>query len=428
METINAAETGWKLRLDEILERKRSISPDVDITVREIIDRVRDEGDEALFDLTRRFDRFDPDKVGIVLTSKEINKAASRIDKSLFDALKTAAERIEAFHSRQLENSWITTDETGSILGQKVTPIGSVGIYTPGGRNSFPSTLLMNVIPAHIAGVKTIVVVSPTPDGKANDVLLAAAHIAGIEKIYRIGGAQAVAALAFGTESIPRVDKVVGPGNVYVAHAKSVLQGIIGIEAVAGPSEIVVVADSGANPKWVAIDLLAQAEHDTAASSILITPDKKLAGKVLQLLDAEMETLPRKAIAKESLSRHGACILTLDINEAIDIANLIAPEHLELMVGNPFDLLGLVENAGAVFLGYHCMESIGDYIAGPNHTLPTSSTARFHSPLGVHDFVKRTSIVGMSKKAVLELGPKAANIARAEDLEAHARAVDYRIK
>jgi histidinol dehydrogenase len=428
METINTTETGWKLKLDEILDRKRTTSPDIDITVREIIDRVRDEGDKALFDLTRRFDRFDPEKEGLAVTSKEINKAVSRIDKGLFEALKTSAERIEKFHSHQLENSWIITDETGSILGQKVTPIGSVGVYTPGGRNSFPSTLLMNVIPAHIAGVKTIVVVSPTPEGRASDALLAAAHIAGIEKIYRIGGAQAVAALAFGTESIPRVDKVVGPGNVYVAHAKSILQGIIGIEAMAGPSEIVVIADSGADPRWVAIDLLAQAEHDTLASSMLITPDKKLAGKVLKLLEAEMETLPRKAVAQESLSKHGVCILTLDINEALDITNLIAPEHLELMVENPYELLGQVENAGAVFLGYHSMESIGDYIAGPNHTLPTSSTARFYSPLGVYDFVKRTSIVGMSKKAVQELGPKAASIARAEDLEAHARAVDYRIR
>ncbi len=426
METINTSKTGWKLKLDEILDRSRSISPDIDILVREIIDRVRDEGDEALFDLTRRFDRFDPGKEGIAFNLIEINEAASRIDKGLYEALKTAAERIEAFHSRQLENSWITTDETGSILGQKVTPIGSVGIYTPGGRNAFPSTLLMNFIPAKIAGVKGIVVVSPTPEGRVSDALLAAAYIAGIEKIYRIGGAQAVAALAFGTESIPKVDKVVGPGNVYVAHAKSILQGIIGIEAVAGPSEIVVVADSGADPKWVAIDLIAQAEHDTEASSMLITPDKKLAGKVIELLDAEIQTLPRKAIIKESLSRHGACILTLDLNEAIDIANLIAPEHLELMVENPFELLGLVENAGAVFLGYHCMESIGDYIAGPNHTLPTSSTARFYSPLGVYDFVKRTSIIGMSKKAVMDLGAKAARIARAEDLEAHARAVDYR--
>ena len=426
METINTSKTGWKLKLDEILDRSRSISPDIDILVREIIDRVRDEGDEALFDLTRRFDRFDPGKEGIAFNLIEINEAASRIDKGLYEALKTAAERIEAFHSRQLENSWVTTDETGSMLGQKVTPIGSVGIYTPGGRNAFPSTLLMNFIPAKIAGVKEIVVVSPTPEGRVSDALLAAAHIAGIEKIYRIGGAQAVAALAFGTESIPKVDKVVGPGNVYVAHAKSILQVIIGIEAVAGPSEIVVVADSGADPKWVAIDLIAQAEHDTEASSMLITPDKKLAGKVIELLDAEIQTLPRKAIIKESLSRHGACILTLDLNEAIDIANLIAPEHLELMVENPFELLGLVENAGAVFLGYHCMESIGDYIAGPNHTLPTSSTARFYSPLGVYDFVKRTSIIGISKKAVMELGAKAALIARAEDLEAHARAVDYR--
>jgi histidinol dehydrogenase len=426
MQTIKTSETGWKLKLDEILDRKRATSPDVDIVVREIIEKVRDEGDKALFDLTRRFDGFDPEKNGIAFTSKEIGKATSKIDKGLYDALKTAAERIEAFHSRQLENSWITTDDTGSILGQKVTPITSVGVYTPGGRNAFPSTFLMNVIPAQIAGVKNIVVVSPTPKGRVNDALLAAAHIAGIEKIYRIGGAQAIAALAFGTESIPKVDKVVGPGNVYVAHAKSILQGIIGIEAVAGPSEIVIIADSGADPRWVAIDLLAQAEHDTAASSMLITPDKKLASKVMDLLDSEMEPLPRKAVAKEALSRHGACILTLDINEAIDIANLIAPEHLELMVGNPFELLGRVENAGAVFLGYHSMESIGDYIAGPNHTLPTSSTARFYSPLGVYDFVKRTSIVGMSEKAVFELGPKAACIARAEDLEAHARAVDYR--
>ncbi len=426
MQTIRTSETGWKIKLDEILDRKRTTSPDVDIVVREIIEKVRDEGDKTLFDLTRRFDGFDPEKNGIAFTSKEIDKAASKIDKDLYDALRTAAERIEAFHSRQKENSWITTDETGSILGQKVTPIASVGVYTPGGRNSFPSTFLMNVIPAKIAGVKNIVVVSPTPKARVNEALLAAAHIVGIEKIYRIGGAQAIAALAFGTESIPKVDKVVGPGNVYVAHAKSILQGTIGIEAVAGPSEIVVVADSGADPKWVAIDLLAQAEHDTAASSMFITPDKKLAAHVMKILDSEMETLSRKDIAHESLSNHGACILTHDINEALDIANLIAPEHLELMVANPFELLGRVENAGAVFLGYHSMESIGDYIAGPNHTLPTSSTARFYSPLGVYDFVKRTSIVGMSKKAVFELGPKAARIARAEDLEAHARAVDYR--
>jgi histidinol dehydrogenase len=426
MQTIRTSETGWKIKLDEILDRKRATSPDVDIVVREIIEKVRDEGDKALFDLTRKFDGFDPEKNGIAFTSEEIDRAASRIDKGLFDALRTAAERIEAFHSRQKENSWMVTDETGSILGQKVTPIASVGVYTPGGRNAFPSTFLMNVIPAKIAGVKNIVVVSPTPGARVNEALLAAAHIAGVEKIYRIGGAQAIAALAFGTESIPKVDKVVGPGNVYVAHAKSILQGIIGIEAVAGPSEIVVIADSGADPRWVAIDLLAQAEHDTAASSMLVTPDKKLAAKVMSLLDSEIETLPRKDIAKESLSLHGACILTFDINEAIDIANLIAPEHLELMVGNPYELLGKVENAGAVFLGYHSMESIGDYIAGPNHTLPTSSTARFYSPLGVYDFVKRTSIVGMSEKAVLELGAKAARIARAEDLEAHARAVDYR--
>jgi histidinol dehydrogenase len=426
MQTIRTSETGWKIKLDEILDRKRITSPDIDIVVREIIEKVREDGDKALFDLTRRFDEYDPEKNGIAFTSKEINKAASKIDKSLYDALLTAAERIEAFHLRQKENSWITTDETGSILGQKVTPIASVGVYTPGGRNAFPSTFLMNVIPAKIAGVKNIVVVSPTPKARVNNALLAAAHIAGIEKIYRIGGAQAIAALAFGTESVPRVDKVVGPGNVYVAHAKSILQGIIGIEAVAGPSEIVVVADSGADPKWVAIDLLSQAEHDTAASSMLITPDKKLAAQVMKLIESEMESLPRKDIANESLASHGACILTHDISEALDIANMIAPEHLELMVGNPFELLGRVENAGAVFLGYHSMESIGDYIAGPNHTLPTSSTARFYSPLGVYDFVKRTSIVGMSEKAVLELGSKAACIARAEDLEAHARAVDYR--
>ena len=425
---INTANRDWKEKLDSLLDRMRTTPPEVDSMVREIIRGIKDRGDAALFEYTRVYDGFDPEQEGLLITGEEIAKAASRVPSEIYAALKTAAERIEGFHRNQKEQSWYFTDETGSLLGQQVTAVESAGIYIPGGRNAFPSTILMNVIPAKIAGVDQIVVVSPTPEGRVNETLLAAAHVAGVDRIYRIGGAQAIAALAYGTKSIPKAHKVVGPGNIYVAHAKRLLQGIIGIDAFAGPSEILVIADGGANPKVVVSDLLSQAEHDAMASSILVTPSEELAGAVLEILNTEAETLPRKDTIRASLDAHGACIITKDLEEAVTIANNVAPEHLELMVENAHEYLGRIRNAGAVFLGYMSPEAMGDYIAGPNHTLPTGSTARFSSPLGVYDFTKRTSVISLSADAINRLGPMAARIARAEDLEAHARSVECRLK
>jgi histidinol dehydrogenase len=428
MITIRTKDHNWNERLFELLDRMRTMPDEVDGAVRGIIEQIRIKGDEALFEYTRTFDKYDPEKDGLCFGPDEIEKAYRQAPKDILEALDLAARRIEEFHSHQKEQSWFITDESGTILGQKVTAVGSVGIYVPGGKNSFPSTLLMNVIPAKIAGVENIIVVSPTPSGRVSQTLLAAAHIAGMERIYRIGGAQAIAALAFGTMSIPRVDKVVGPGNIYVAHAKRLLQGTIGIDAFAGPSEILVIADDGADPYVVACDLLSQAEHDAQASAILITPSKTLAAEVLKELEKAIATLPRKDIIRCALDNHGACIVTKDLDEAIEIANRVAPEHLELMLDKAYEYLGRIKNAGAVFLGYMTPEAMGDYVAGPNHTLPTGSTARFYSPLGVYDFTKRTSVIGVSEKTLEALGPMAVRIAQAEDLEAHARSVQCRQK
>lgn len=426
MITIRTADAGWKERLKHLLDRMRTIPSDVDSAVRQIIEQVRLRGDAALFEYTRAYDGFDPHRDGHAIGPVEIELAYRAAPREIVDALAIAAKRIEAFHAHQKEQSWFITEETGTVLGQKVTPVNSVGIYIPGGLNAFPSSVLMNVIPAKIAGVKHIEVVSPTPGGRVSQVLLAAAHVVGVERIYRIGGAQAIAALAYGTERIPKVDKVVGPGNIYVAHAKRLLQGIIGIDAFAGPSEILVVADDGANPKVVAHDLLSQAEHDAQASSILITPSSDLASATLGELKDAVEKLPRRDTAMKSLENHGACIVVRDLDEAIAIANDVAPEHLELMLENAWEYVGRIVNAGAVFLGYMTPEAIGDYVAGPNHTLPTGSTSRFYSPLGVHDFTKRTSVVGVTRQGMEALGPVAVRIARAEDLEAHARSVECR--
>jgi len=428
MITIRTQDQDWNERLFKLLDRMRAMPDEVDSTVRGIIEQVRIRGDAALFEYTRSFDKFDPEKDGLCFGPDEIAKAYQQAPKDILEALGCAARRIEEFHSRQKEQSWFMTDESGTILGQKVTAVGSAGIYVPGGRNAFPSTLLMNVLPAKIAGVENIVVVSPTPSGRVSQTLLAAAHIAGVERIYRIGGAQAIAALAFGTRSIAKVDKVVGPGNIYVAHAKRLLQGTIGIDAFAGPSEILVIADDGADAYVVACDLLSQAEHDAQASAILITPSAALAAAVLKELEKAIATLPRKDTIRSSLDNHGACIVTKDLDEAIDIANKVAPEHLELMLDNAYEYLGRIKNAGAVFLGYMTPEAMGDYVAGPNHTLPTGSTARFYSPLGVYDFTKRTSVIGISQKTLETLGPMAVRIAHAEDLEAHARSVQCRQK
>jgi histidinol dehydrogenase len=428
MEVINTQEGSWQDRLNSILARTRLVPDEVDESVREIIKAVKDTGDAALFDYTQRFDGFNPAEGGITITREEMEEALSRLDDDILAALKTAAERIEEFHLHQKEDSWTITQENGVVLGQKVTPIDRVGIYIPGGKNAFPSTVLMNVIPAKIAGVGQIVVVSPTPDGIVNDTLLAAALISGVETIYRVGGAQAVAALAYGTHSIPKVDKVVGPGNIYVAHAKRLLMGTIGIDAFAGPSEILVIADEHADARMVAADLLSQAEHDSMASSIFVTPVASLARDVVKLCALETETLPRSEVVTSSLKNHGICIITRDLNEAFLVANTVAPEHLELMILDAYEHIGKVRNAGAIFLGYFSPEAIGDYIAGPNHTLPTGSTSRFSSPLGVYDFVKRSSIIGFNQTATRELGPMAVKIARAENLEAHARSVETRFK
>lgn len=428
MEVLATSLSDWKKRLSQILARMTIAPKEVDETVREILRAVEEQGDKALAEYTRRFDGFDPEKEGFSVSEEQIGEAASRVDPDVFAALKLAASRIEAFHSHQREHSWIITEENGMVLGQKVTPLSRAGVYIPGGRNAFPSTLLMNVIPAKIAGVEEIIVVSPTPGGALNDSLLAAAHIVGVRKIYRIGGAQAVAALAFGTETIPKVDKITGPGNVYVAHAKRLVQDRVGIDAFAGPSEILVIADEGADPQVVAMDLLSQAEHDPMASAILATPHEGLARAVLEKVAEAARSLPRQEVIEESLAHHGLCIITRDLDEAFAVANMIAPEHLELMIENAFDSLGKIRNAGAIFLGYHTPEGLGDYIAGPNHTLPTGSTARFSSPLSVSDFMKRSSIISASRHAVREIGPLAVKIARAEGLEAHAQSVEMRLK
>ncbi|MEA2102258.1 MAG: histidinol dehydrogenase [Thermodesulfobacteriota bacterium] len=428
IKTISTNKPGWKDTLKGVLARGRNTPKGVEKTVGSIIEEIRTRGDTALFEYARKLDRFDPFEEGFIIDSGEIDRAAQGVDPDLYAALKIAAERIDAFHRHQVEESWISMDEKGVILGQKITPIESVGVYVPGGKNAFPSTLLMNVIPAKIAGVERIEVASPTPDGQVNPVLLAAAKIAGVKKIYRMGGAQAIAALAFGTDIVPAVDKVVGPGNIYVANAKKALLGTIGIDSFAGPSEILVIADDRADPRMVAMDMLSQAEHDEDACAILVTPHKELATRVLDLLSEFMEGLPRRQIIRSSLERHGACIITRDLSEAIEVSNMVAPEHLELMVQDPYAYLGCIRNAGAIFLGTWAPEAIGDYMAGPNHTLPTASTSRFSSPLGVYDFVKRSSIISFSGELMEALGEPAARIARAENLEAHARSVEERLK
>ncbi len=428
MEIVKTSMMTWEKKVEAAYKRLLSIPEDVDRRVREIIERVKDQGDKALFEYTRLFDDYDPVESGIYVDEDAIASSVSNVPGDLLDALKDAASRIKAFHEKEMETSWFVIDEAGTFLGQKVQPIPRVGIYVPGGRNAFPSTLLMNVIPARIAGVEEIVVVSPTPGGLLNPALLAAAYVSGVGKIYRVGGAQAVAALVHGTESIPKVDKVVGPGNIYVSHAKRLLNGLVGIDSIAGPSEILVIADKDADPRLVAIDLLSQAEHDPMACAFLLTPEQSLAEEVIEAIDEEVMTLPRKDIVFQSLGEHGLCVVTKDMDEAIDISNKIAPEHLELMVKDAYVYLGKVKNAGAVFLGYNTPEVTGDYVAGPNHTLPTGSTARFSSPLGVYDFVKRTSVISLTKDSLYRLGPTASIIARAESLDAHARSVEYRLR
>jgi histidinol dehydrogenase len=393
--------------------------------VQDIIQSVKQQGDQALLDLTKRFDRVELDDLKV--TVEELQLAEERLGEEYIAIMKEAAENIKVFHEKQVRNSWIHTDRDGSMLGQKITPLDSVGVYVPGGTAAYPSSVLMNVIPAKVAGVERIVMVSPPgKDGKLSDAVLAAANIAGVSEIYKVGGAQAVAALAYGTETIEKVDKIVGPGNIYVALAKREVFGDVDIDMIAGPSEIAVLADDTAIAEEVAADMLSQAEHDPRACSILVTTSKRLAEAVSTCIWVQAEELPRKEVVKASLENYGRIVLADSLEEAVEAINRIAPEHLEIMTEDPVSLLGKIRHAGAIFLGRYSSEPVGDYFAGPNHVLPTNGTARFSSPLNVEDFQKKSSIIQYSKEAFEKNREKIAAFARLEGLEAHARAIEAR--
>ncbi|MEO2153353.1 MAG: histidinol dehydrogenase [Aquificota bacterium] len=410
-------------QLERIKNRGEILSEEYEKTVKEIIENVKTRGDEALIEYTNLFDRANikkPEELEIPF--RELRKAYESIPSQLREALEFAAARIRKFHEKQLENSFITTEEEGIILGQKITPLERVGVYVPGGKAQYPSTVLMNVIPAKVAGVEEIVMVSPNP----NPATLAAAFIAGVNKVFRIGGAQAVAALAYGTETVPKVDKIVGPGNIYVALAKKLLYGVVDIDMVAGPSEILVIADETSNPAWVAADLLSQAEHDELAGAFCVTPSFETALKIKQEVEKQLATLERKEIAQKSIENWGTIFVVENLEEACKLANLIAPEHLEIATSNPWDLLPKIKHAGAIFLGHYTTEPLGDYVLGPNHTLPTGGTARFFSPLGVYDFIKRSSILYVDAHGFEKVADAAKVLAQYEGLTAHKRAIEIR--
>ncbi len=415
-----------EVALEELFLREEQ-QADVSAAVAAIIDEVRRRGDAALLDYAHRFDRAELDSLQV--PEQALEAALAGLDPELRAILEEAAENIRDFHRRQVRQSFVVSEKDGVVLGQKVTPIDKVGLYIPGGTAAYPSSVLMNAIPAKIAGCPEIVMVSPpTCDGDVAPVILAAARIAGVDKVFRMGGAQAVAALAYGTETVPRVDKIVGPGNVYVAEAKRQVFGRVAIDMIAGPSEILVVADGSCDARVVAADMLSQAEHDRLASAVLVTDSEELALAVQAELERQIELLPRRDIARASIDQQGKIILADDLMRAIDIANAIAPEHLELCVDNPFDYLGKIRHAGSVFLGKNCPEALGDYFAGPNHTLPTSGTARFSNPLSVDDFVKKTQFTYYTAQALRAVSPKIARFARQEGLEAHARSAEVRFE
>jgi histidinol dehydrogenase len=424
---LSTADPDFALAFEALLAEARETTEQVDQEVAAIIAKVRSRGDAALCEYTARFDRFALTPERLRLTRAEIDAAAAGIPGELADALDLAARRIEAFHKAQLPADLRTTDAAGLTLGMRWTPLDAVGIYVPGGKAAYPSSVLMNALPACVAGVQRIAMCVPTPDGVLNPLVLAAARRAGVGEIYRVGGAQAIAALAWGTASIAAVDRIVGPGNAYVAEAKRQVFGRVGIDGVAGPSEVVVLADRDNDPRLVAVDLLAQAEHDEAAQAILITDDAGFAGAVAEAVAAEIPTLPRAAIAGASWQAHGAIVLVRNWNEAVGLVDRLAPEHLQIMVREPEALFARVRHAGAAFLGGFCPEAVGDYVAGPNHVLPTGRTARFASGLSVFDFLKRTTWVAAEAAALAEIGPAAVALAEAEGLHAHARSIALRL-
>lgn len=410
-----------------LLGAKRETSVEVGDAVQTIINDVRTRGDAALVDLTQKFDHLDLNSTGIAFTQAEIDAAYNETSSQLIGALNHAYKRITTYHARQLPKDEMFTDDAGVTLGSKWNAVDAVGIYVPGGLASYPSSVLMNTAPARVAGVERIAMVVPTPNGVVNPTVLAAAKIAGVKEIYRVGGAQAIAALAFGTDTIKPVNKIVGPGNAYVAAAKRQVYGAVGIDMIAGPSEVLVIADSSANPAWIAADLLAQAEHDKSAQSILITPDSALADAVEREVERQLAILPKKHLAGPSWEDFGAVIVVKNIDAAIDLSNRMAPEHLELAVDDPQSLIAKVRHAGAIFLGHHTPEAIGDYIGGTNHVLPTARSARYASGLNVLDFIKRISILGCTPSSLGALAPDAVALAEAEDLQAHGRSVSIRL-
>lgn len=401
----------------------------VDVVVADILRDVKQRGDEAVLEYTRRFDRLDAaDMSELELSKVELQKALDNLPVEQRKALQEAADRVRIYHEKQLMSSWSYTEDDGTLLGQQVTSLDRVGLYVPGGKAAYPSSVLMNAIPAKVAGVEELIMVVPTPAGEKNQLVLAAAAICGVNRVFCIGGAQAVAALAYGTETVPQVDKIVGPGNAYVAAAKRRVFGVVGIDMVAGPSEILVICDGKTDPDWIAMDLFSQAEHDELAQSILLSPDADFLDRVTASITRLLEQMPRKDIIRTSLEGRGALIQVKDLDEAALIANYIAPEHLELSVEHPLAYSKKIKHAGAIFMGRDTCEALGDYCAGPNHVLPTSRTARFSSPLGVYDFQKRSSLIMVSTDGAQKLGKVAATLAYGEGLQAHARSAEYRLK
>ena len=421
-------DTDFEQAFTAILQRSEQAPDGVEETVREIVEAVRRDGDEAVFAYTSRFDRLDLTAETMQVSQDEIEQAMQSVEPEALAALELAAERIAAFHRRQLEKTWMTDDEPDVRLGQMVRPLDRVGIYVPDGKASYPSSVLMNAVPAKVAGVEEVIMVVPMPDGEINPYVLAAAKLAGVDKIFKIGGAQAVAALAYGTASVPRVDKITGPGNIYVATAKKQVFGRVDIDMIAGPSEILIINDGSGNAAHMAADLLSQAEHDELASSILITTDADMARKVQLAVEDQLAELSRGNIARQSIDTYGAVIVAETLQEAIDFSNRIAPEHLELAVDDPYAILEKIRHAGAIFLGHHTPEAAGDYMAGPNHTLPTGGTARFFSPLGVEDFIKKSSLVHFTQDGLKRLGQQIIKVAELEGLTAHARSVSIRLE
>ena len=429
MRTVTLTKETTKDILENLLKRSPNQYGSYETAVREILAKIQEEGDGALFAYTKKFDRAEITEQNVRVTDEEIREAYETVDPALVDVIRKSLVNIRNYHEKQKQNSWFTSSEDGTMLGQKVTPLEKVGVYVPGGKAVYPSSVLMNIVPAKVAGVDRIIMTTPPgPDGKVNPSTLVAANEAGADEIYKAGGAQAIGALAYGTQSIPKVDKIVGPGNIFVALAKKAVYGHVSIDSIAGPSEILVLADDSANPRFVAADLLSQAEHDELASAILVTTSEELARKVSDEVDGFLKELSRSEIIRKSLDNYGYILVADTMDDVIDIANEIASEHLEIQTKNPYDVMTKVRNAGAIFIGEYASEPLGDYFAGPNHVLPTNGTAKFFSPLSVDDFIKKSSIIGYSEEALRDIHKDIEAFAEAEQLTAHANSIKVRFE